>query len=239
MKLKLGGVRLRLWLATALPAMLVIALLVIGFASQYGGRMTEVLKDRGVASVRQLGSAAEFSLFAGDQDALKRLAEATVRSDVNLRGVTIFNAQGKVMASAGDIKADLPHLNGAIQVLQSKDALVVSQPVYSTATVGMDDVYAPVSLHSERILATHSRLLGHAVVEMSLDPLVHQRRELFIWSLATAMGGLMLAAVMASVMSDQVSSQIAQINRVVDLVGRGRLDERIDVTESGALRPLA
>ena len=64
MKLRLGGVRVRLWLATALPAMLVIGLLVVGFASQYGGRMAEALKDRGAASARQLGSAAEFSLFA-------------------------------------------------------------------------------------------------------------------------------------------------------------------------------
>ena len=95
MKLKLSGVRVRLWLATALPAMLVIALLVVGFTSQYGGRMTEALKDRGAASARQLGSAAEFSLFAGDQEALARLAEAIKRSDVQLRGVNIYNAQGQ------------------------------------------------------------------------------------------------------------------------------------------------
>ena len=74
MKLRLGGVRVRLWLATALPAMLVIGLLVVGFASQYGGRMAEALKDRGAASARQLGSAAEFSLFAGDRESLARLA---------------------------------------------------------------------------------------------------------------------------------------------------------------------
>ena len=54
MKFKWDGIRVRLWVATALPAMLVIALLVVGFASRYGDRMAEALKDRGMASARQL-----------------------------------------------------------------------------------------------------------------------------------------------------------------------------------------
>ena len=239
MKLRLGGLRVRLWLATALPAMLVIALLVVGFASQYGGRMTEALKDRGAASARQLGSAAEFSLFAGDRESLARLAEATLRSDEQLRGVILYNAQGRVMAQAGRMSAPSPRLDGAIQIVQTKAFLVVAQPIYSTQSVLHDDVYAPVPDVSSPIRATESRLLGYAVVEMSLQALAQQRRDLLIWSLATAVGGLMLAGVMASVLADLVSSQIGRINRVVELVGEGQLSERVDVASSGILRPLA
>jgi diguanylate cyclase (GGDEF)-like protein len=235
----LGGVRVRLWLATALPAMLVIALLVVGFASQYGGRMAEALKDRGAASARQLGSAAEFSLFAGDRESLMRLAEATLRSDEQLRGVILYNAQGRVMVQAGRMSAPSPRLDGAIQIVQTKAFLVVAQPIYSTQSVLHDDVYAPVPDVSSPIRATESRLLGYAVVEMSLQALVQQRRDLLIWSLATAVGGLMLAGVMASVLADLVSSQIGRINRVVELVGEGQLSERVDVASSGILRPLA
>lgn len=239
MKRNLGGVRVRLWLATALPAMLVIALLVVGFASQYGGRMAEALKDRGVASARQLGSAAEFSLFAGDREALGRLADATMRSDVQLRGVIIYNAQGQIKVAAGRMIAPEPRLDGAIQIVQSKEALVVAQPIYSTAAVSPDDVYAPVPDVSARIRATESRLLGYAVVEMSLQALAQQKQDLLIWSLATAVGGLMLAGVMASVLADLVSVQIGRINHVVQRVGEGQLDERVDEARSGILRPLA
>lgn len=239
MKLRLGGVRVRLWLATALPAMLVIALLVVGFASQYGGRMTEALKDRGAASARQLGSAAEFNLFAGDRESLARLAEATLRSDEQLRGVILYNAQGRVMAQAGRMSAPSPRLDGAIQIVQTKAFLVVAQPIYAASSALQDDVYAPVPDASSPIRATESRLLGYAVVEMSLQALAQQRRDLLIWSLATAVGGLMLAGVMASVLADLVSSQIGRINRVVELVGEGQLSERVDVASSGILRPLA
>ena len=239
MILKLGGVRVRLWLATALPAMLVIALLVVGFASQYGGRMAEALKDRGAASARQLGSAAEFSLFAGDRETLARLTEAALRSDVQLRGVIIYNAQGQVKAAAGQMRAPSPRLDGAIQIVQTKDALVVAQPIYSTQSMLQDDVYGPVAGAPEGLRATENRLLGYAVVEMSLEALAQQRRDLLIWSLATAVGGLMLAGVMASVLADLVSVQIGRINHVVQRVGEGQLDERVDVERSGILRPLA
>lgn len=238
MKLKLEGVRLRLWLATALPAMLVIALLVVGFASQYGGRMAEALKDRGVSSARQLGSSAEFMLFAGDREALARLVESAMRSDAQLRGVIIYNAQGEVRASVGKMKAQVPRLDGAVQILQTDNFLVVAQPIYSTASVQLDDVYAPAPA-PEEVRAIEGRLLGYAVVEMSLQALAQQRQDLLIWSLATAVGGLMLAGVMASVLADLVSVQIARINRVVELVGLGEFGERVDVAKSGILKPLA
>ena len=239
MKLRLGGVRVRLWLATALPAMLVIGLLVVGFASQYGGRMAEALKDRGAASARQLGSAAEFSLFAGDRESLARLAEAALRSDVQLRGVILYDASGQVTAQAGRMSAPAPRLDGAIQIVQTKEFLVVAQPIYAATSVLQDDVYAPVPDVASRIRATESRLLGYAVVEMSLEALAQQRRDLLIWSLATAVGGLMLAGVMASVLADLVSVQIGRINHVVQRVGEGQLDERVDEANSGILRPLA
>ena len=239
MKLRLGGVRVRLWLATALPAMLVIGLLVVGFASQYGGRMAEALKDRGAASARQLGSAAEFSLFAGDRESLARLAEAALRSDVQLRGVILYDASGQVTAQAGRMSAPAPRLDGAIQIVQTKALLVVAQPIYAATSVWQDDVDAPVPDVASRIRATESRLLGYAVVEMSLEALAQQRRDLLIWSLATAVGGLMLAGVMASVLADLVSVQIGRINHVVQRVGEGQLDERVDEANSGILRPLA
>ncbi len=106
-------------------------------------------------------------------------------------------------------------------------------------TLPLDDVYAPGSAADVRVHATESRLLGYAVVEMSMETLAQQRRELLIWSLATAVGGLMLAGVMASVLADLVSSQIGRINRVVELVREGQLGERVDEAQSGILRPLA
>ncbi len=237
MTLHLGGIRLRLWLATALPAMLVIALLAIGVASQYGDRMAEALKDRGVASARQLGSAAEFMLFAGDHDGLRRLAEAAMRSDPQLRGVAIYDASGQIRASAGHVSASIPPLTADLQV-QLDQQLVVAQPLYPIA-MAVDDPYAP-NTHTSPPGAAHTgRLTGHAVLEMSLQALAQQKRELLIWTLATATGGLLLAGVLATLIASVVTTQIGRINRVVEQVRRGQLDARVNVRGSGIMQPLA
>jgi len=237
LSLQLGGIRVRLWLATALPAMLVIALLVIGVASQYGERMTDALRDRGIASARQLGSAAEFMLFAGDRDGLARLAEATMRSDTQLRGVLLYDAQGQVRASAGQVTDQLPRLGGALQV-QVRQHLVVVQPLYPSS-VPLDDPYAPNPAAAANPAGQPRRLLGYAVLEMSMLTLSRQRHELLVWTLATAGGGLLVAGVLALLIASRVTTQIARINRVVEQVRRGKLDARVDVTGSGILRPLA
>lgn len=235
--LKLGGIRTRLWVATALPAMLVIALLVIGFASRYGDRMADALRDRAIASARQLGSAADFMLFAGDREGLARLAEAAMRSDSQLRGVAIYNAQGQVRASIGEVMAQMPRLDGALQV-QSGQHLVVAQPIYPTS-LPMDDLYAPAPSAAVSDIGQSGRLIGYAVLEMSLQTLEQQRRELLIWSLVTAAGGLFLAGVLASLIAARLTAQIGRINSVVEQVGKGQLDARVDVARSGMLRSLS
>ncbi|MGE5453107.1 MAG: diguanylate cyclase [Acidobacteriota bacterium] len=237
MTLKLGGIRLRLWLATALPAMLVIALLVGGLASLYGERMANALKDRSVASARQLGSAAEFMLFADDREALIHLAEAAMRSDTQLRGVVVYDAQGKVKASVGEVLDELPPLDGTPQV-QLRRHLVVVQPIYPIS-LPTDDVYAPTPSSATGPAGQRGRLLGYAVLEMSMQTLAQQRHELWIWSLVTAAGGLLLAGGLASFLASMVTAQISRINRVVEQVGQGHLDARVDVARSGILLPLA
>lgn len=235
MTLKLGGIRARLWIATALPAMLVIGLLVVGFASRYGERMADALKDRAIASARQLGSAAEFMLFAGDREGLIRLADAAMRSDAQLHAVIIYNAQGQVRASVGQPLAQMPRLDGALQVITGKN-LLVAQPIYPTA-VPVDDPYAPPVAGAARV--AKAQVLGYAVLEMSMLTLEQQRRELLTWSLATAAGGLLLAGILASVIASVVTAQIGRINRVVVQVGRGHLDSRVEAERAGILRPLA
>lgn len=233
MTIRLGGIRMRLWLATALPAMLVIALLAIGVATQYGERLTDALKNRGVASARQLGSSAEFMLFADDHEGLSRLADSALRSDHDLLGVAIYSAQGQVKATAGQIKGTLPSLDRAARVRLGEHLLVI-QPLHPSAPP-VDDPYAPVNPNP----ASVDRLIGYVVLEMSLQSMAEQRHELVMWTLVTAVGSLVLAGLLATLISSMVTSEIGRINRVVERVRTGRLDARADVTASGILRPLA
>lgn len=229
--------RLRLWLAAALPAMLVIALLLLGMASEYRQRMASALQDRSVSAARQLGSAAEFMLFAGDREALSRLAEAALRSDAQVQGIAICDATGQVVASAGEISQPLPPLDGRPQV-HMRERLLVVQPVYPSARLP-DDPYAPTDPSSAGQARQGAPLLGHAVLELSLQSLAEQGRRLIGWTLAMAAVALLLAGWLASFMAHRVTAEIRGITRVVEQVGQGRLDVVVDTQRSGILRPLA
>jgi diguanylate cyclase (GGDEF)-like protein len=233
--LSLGGMRARLWIATALPALLVIVMLVIGFAYRYGDRMADALTDRGVASARQLGSAAEFMVFAGDREGLGRLAEAAIRNDAQLHAVAVYDAHGQLLASAGKLEGQ-PSLGAALDV-QLGDRLRVELPIYPTIAP-TDDLYTPTP-SAGIAYGQGARLVGHAVLEVSLDRLAQQQRELLLWSLVTAAGGLVLAGGLATLLASRVTAQITAINDVVTRVGQGALDERIDGVRSGVLASLA
>lgn len=236
MTLKFGGIRTRLWVATALPAMLVIMMLVAGFAYRYGERMADALKDRSVASARQLGSAAEFMVFAADREGLLRLADAAVRNDAQLRGVSVLDAQGRVLASAGDV-APLSAGPGAALEVTMREHLQVVRPIFPTAGP-QDDLYTPTP-SAGLAYGPGARVLGHVVLVASLDHLTAQQHELLWWSLITAVGGLVLAGGLAALLASRVTAQISVINDVVERVGQGELDQRVDVMRSGVLRPLA
>ncbi|MFM2262353.1 MAG: hypothetical protein RI959_1029, partial [Pseudomonadota bacterium] len=69
-------IRLRLFLAAALPAVMVVAALSIVFMGRYQSELTNALTERARASAAQLAGAAEFPLFARDTATLTRLAGA-------------------------------------------------------------------------------------------------------------------------------------------------------------------
>ena len=235
--LKLHGIRWRLWLATALPALLMIAMMVIGLNTQYAERMSDALQDRGLASARQLAGAAEFMLFADDSDGLLRLAESAMRGDQQLRGVTIVDRDGRQKAQAGSAIQPMPRLGGRPETIMGEHLLVV-QPILPSSH-HIADPYSPITPATLRTTSQDARPMGYAVLELSMTSLSEQRRALLWWSLLAAAGGLVLAGLMAALISSQVTAQIVRINRVVNRVGKGQLDARIDVARSGMLGPLA
>lgn len=236
MKLSLGGIRARLWVATALPALLVIAMLVAGFAYRYGDRMADALTDRGLATARQLGSAAEFMVFAGDREGLARLTEAALRNDPQLRGVAVYDTHGRLLASAGKLQVAQAALADAPEV-RLGERLRIELPIHPTLSPS-DDLYTPTP-SGGLAYGQGARVVGYAVLEVSLEGLSQQQRELLMWSLVTAAGGLLLAGGLATLLASKVTAQIATINDVVTRVGQGALDERVEGLRSSVLSPLA
>ena len=96
------GIRARVLFLALMPSIMILLALVGYFTYS---RITEVdvlLAQRGISLARQLAPATEFALFAGDRVALERLAGTAAR-EADVANVTIFDAQGSVVAQGGGL----------------------------------------------------------------------------------------------------------------------------------------
>ncbi len=231
----LFGMRARLWVAAALPAVLAVAMLLAGFLDRHSSELTAALRDRARAAAAQLGGAAEFALFAGNQEGLQRLADAALAGDEQMRGVGIFSADGRLQVLAGSLSPGLPAF-GSEEYIGLGERLVVVVPVHLVSVPG-DELFELEP--APRAMRQGGRIVGHVVVELTLGVLQKQKRDLFLWALAITFFGLVLAGVLSTLIASSVTRPIANISRVVARIGEGEFDARADVGRSGALGTLA
>ena len=229
------GMRTRLWLAAALPAVLAVMTLLGVFLHRHDSERTGALTDRARASASQLGGAADFPLFAGNRYALQRLVDSALAGDPQMRGAAVFANDGQRFALAGSLSDSLPAFGAREQIVVGQ-RLVVVTPIVLTS-LAKENLFAqgpPAGLPVQG-----SGVLGYAVVELSLEALKVQQRDLLTWSLATMVGVLLLAGFLSIWIASGVTQPIGVISRIVARIREGDMTARVDESQAGVLEVLA
>lgn len=232
------GIRLRLWIAAALPALLVVVLLLAGFLDRHGRELTEALTDRARASTQQLAGAAEFPLFTGNDESLLRLVDAALAGDTQMRGAALIDADGTLRVQAGTLSRQMPPQAGLPaegQSLTDGDSLVVVMPVRLLPLPLNDLLTEPVPGQEGD---TSPRIIGFAMVELSLATLHAQQRDLLVWTLAITVLGLLSAGLVSVVIAASVTRPIEHISSVVTGIAQGEFKARVDPERAGVLAGL-
>ncbi|WP_101049843.1 sensor domain-containing diguanylate cyclase [Macromonas nakdongensis] len=230
------GIRLRLWLAAALPAVIVVLMLLFGFLERHGRELTTALSDRAQASSKQLGGAAEFPLFAGDGESLQRLVDAALAGDPHMRGVAIYPNDPDHKRMAGKLSYPLPDFGPDNLLRITPQNLLVIHPVYLTLVPSDDPYQAQVPRTAS---GDKGRLMGHVVMEFTLESLLRQKQDVLLWSVAVTVLALLLAAVVATFIASSVTGPLQHISAVVGRIAQGDLSARADVEQVGVMEPLA
>ncbi len=227
------GIRLRLWLAAALPALLVTAVLLLVFLQRHGSELLDAWSDRGRAAARQLAGASEFPLFAGNQESLQRLVDAALAGDEQMQGVGLFTIDGRLHAVAGHLSDVRGLFEGSERIVMGQRLLVLV-PIRQTA-LPFDDLFADFG--GDRSQA--GRVLGYVAVELKLDALARQQRDLLLWAVLTSCLGLLLAGLLSTWIASSVTRPIAAVSGVVARIRDGELEARVGESAAGVLQPLA
>ena len=230
-------VRTRLWLAAALPALLVATALWLVFVERYTADLTEAWRERARGAALQLAGAAEFPLFARDTEGLKRLAEAARHGDSQLRAVSIFDPAGRLAAASGSaLGAALPiDGNEHIRLDRQITVLVPIRPSQALAV----DLFTETTRSAPVPSTASTPTQGYVLVQLDLEQLNLRRTELLSWTLLATTLAALLAAVLSSLIASRVTRPIAHINRVVQRIGAGELEARTVPERCAALADLA
>lgn len=239
MRRQVWGIRLRLWLAAALPALLVVGMLLFGFLERHDRELTTALSERAQTASAQLGGAAEFALFASDEYALQRLAVAALAGDPQLQGVAIFSRGDIPHQIAGRLSEPLPNLSPEVLVRIDDRSLLVLKPVYQTMVPLAEEWFDYSDAQLPPMPPQGRHMLGHVVMEFRLDALQQQKHDALVWALAVTFVALVFAAVVASIIASSVTRPLHRISGVVQRIASGDLTARAHAQESGVMEPLA
>ncbi len=227
------GIRVRMLAATVLPAILVaLALSAILLDRQFRG-LDDAMQARVRAEARQLASAAEFGVFAGNREALLALVRAAQASDQDIFAVTVLDAHGVPLVAAGASTLKVvPDITWEDQVSSSADTIVAVIPIRRTS-LPVDDIYSGVDPREPSGLID-----GFVVIEMSRRGLNAERNRQLMIGIGITLAGLLLATWLALRLARGMVRPVLHIGDVVERIGQGDMTARVATDPDGVMPSL-
>lgn len=225
------SIKWQVLLLALMPAALIALGLAWYFIQRGLSELDDALNNRGLAIARQLAPAAEYGVFSGNREILRRLAEAAA-AEADVKWVAITDLNGEVLAASGD-SVVLPALTGMqglnVAVAATPTAIDFSAPIVVTQLAVEEEWgQAPPA----------RRVIGRVTVELDRGPTLRAKEAVLRNGLVITAIGLVLAALVALRMSRRVTGPILRLAQVLRQMGEGRLDLRVPEESGGELKLL-
>ena len=217
----LASVRSRMLLVATLPILIFAVLFGYQLISARLDDQRLALNERGRIIAHNLAMASEYSIFTGNDDALKQIAASVAETYTDIAEVTLLDNRRDVLVSHA----------GAAEPAGKSAFIDFEWPVGSGAQVLED--YGEAMLPMTESAEAHP--IGWARVRLSTRARVDREQGILAQGLLLSALGLGLGIVMATVLSSGISRPV---RRLLDAVGRmrkGNLNVRIDRLSTGEL----
>jgi signal transduction histidine kinase/ActR/RegA family two-component response regulator len=228
--MKFQGIRFRMLLAAITPVFLVVLAMMAVFWTTRVSDLDTAHTTRARLIVQQLARASEYGLFSGNDASLQTIANG-LKTEPDVRSITIFNGTGQILARAGDARyEELPEAMGANYVARQKYAGVdvIWERVWPS-NVNLDDFF-PTQEPS-----ASNAVLGYVVLEISRERLHRSGEETLLVALGIGLVGLMLGGWLASRLGEGVVGPVMRVSRAIERIGEGDLTPSSDALPSDPL----
>jgi len=218
------GIRVRVLLLAVLPLVLVATGLSWYFIQARHDEMQRNVEERALAAAGQLARSCEFALFAGNLEALARLADAVI-SEGGARALSVLDATGRPLLRRGRPfqwpAGSSPSLMPEVAVRDDGAFLVVAPVLQQLLEV--DESPPPAA----------AALLGHVVLEVSLVETRARQRDTLATGLLITGLGLVLAGLLAWRLGRDIVRPLAMLTDAVGRIGAGALNAHVRLDAGG------
>jgi diguanylate cyclase (GGDEF)-like protein len=225
--------RHRLLLLTLLPSTLIAIALVTYFTISGMRTLEGELRAKGQATVRYLAPISEYGIIAGQIESLYGLAQATVQES-GVKAAIIVNQKGRAIAVSGRVSLASESLRSNLQdpgvVAETEQWIAFGAPVRRSLQES-DALFesAPVNVNAP------PETIGHVFVEFDKSELSSRQQELLVRGLLIVLIGLLVLAVLAIAMADNLARPVMRLVKAVRDMSSGHLDTRVETSSSGEL----
>jgi diguanylate cyclase (GGDEF)-like protein len=226
--------RHRLLLLTLLPSTVIAIALVTYFTITGIHTLEGELRTKGMATVRYLAPISEYGIIAGQIESLHGLAQATVQ-EPSVKAAIIVNQKGRAIAVSGRVSLASEILRQALneptQVAETDQWVAFGAPVRRSLNE-TDALFEPSDAADK---TAPPEVIGHIFVEFDKSELANRQRDLLNRGLLIVLFGLMVLAILAVTMADNLAKPVMQLVRAVREMSSGHLNSRVEVTSSGEI----
>ncbi|MBL8474369.1 MAG: EAL domain-containing protein [Rhodocyclaceae bacterium] len=191
--------------------------------------LDQALREEGRTAARQVAQAAEYAVFAGNLDFLRRVADAAAQSQ-NVRVVTVFDRDNHelVRHAVAAAEASTEASGSRLQNLRFTAPIVLGQSL----------PLAQDMLTGEAPADVPGKVLGKVLVEVSQEATAARKRQLLVSGLSIALIALAVSGFAALRLARRVTRPILGLVTAVERMALGQLGVRVPEVSRGELQKL-
>lgn len=226
--MRLPTIRVRMLVAALVPVLLTVVIMVGVFWSGRVSDLGSAHQQRARLLVQKVALASEYGIFSGNATALQGVV-ASVRKEPGVRYVAVLSPSGQVLAQSGTgAYQQFSNLSDPTYLARERErGINTVMEAVTSRNVQLDDLYASTSDDA----GSGGQVLGYAVVELSMEPLRNQERNLLMVAIGVGVLGLLVGGMLALQLGERVVRPVMSISRRIQRIGQGDFQPQHGLSE--------
>ncbi len=230
--MKSWGIRQQVLILTLLPALLIALALTVYFTFSQIHYFTNTLNLHGNTIASQISPAAEYSVFSGNINSLRRILKHALMNDENVIKITISNENDVVLLSLEENPVPRKYPDFLYDLLSDKQALHFRQDII-TEQLDVDDYDESLSTDSSTV--TPQKSIGYVDLYLTTQYNTEQKILSLIQGALITIAILLFSGLLSVRISRQISQPVQLLTETVKKISAGDYHSHIRQDAPGEL----